>query len=134
MGLKFKAVVVALILSVVLGCFPTLTEIRSSNPAAIIEFDKPPQPLANCIKYEAMQELDNSFRHWSRIDMTEQDGTVTLLFTNEAGVYGTIPLYEIVIKPNGKGGSIIELRSHNRPRNWEGRERLLVHVRKCASK
>jgi len=130
--MKAHCLLLALMLALA-GCAPTLTEIRSSNPDNIIESPRSPQSLANCIYYEAQTEADKFNSFWNRIDMTEQESIYRLSLISTGGLFvtQTIPTAEVTIKPNGKGGSIVEIRSHNAPVRT-GPRHVLEYVEKCA--
>lgn len=111
------------------GCAPTLSEIRTTNPEAIIESTKEPQSLANCL-YHEMQNGP-----WGRVNLTTKDGAYYLLISS---LYGsvvtatkTFPIAEFLVKPNSSG-SVVEMRTWNLMNRGAATD-LLESVKHCAS-
>ena len=87
------------------GCAPTLTDIRNLQPCRMMLSSLPPQKVANCVVSDAMGEasLDG---YWGLVTIAEREGIYNLTVFSMGGPSG-----ELLVKPDGKGGSLIEYRS-----------------------
>jgi hypothetical protein len=108
-----KAVVVVLLfLIIVQACNPSLSQIRNSNPDIILDSNKTPKSVANCITYKFQGGYTLAGGNWDHTNISEQEGIYhTTTYWNAGGLGGQVqPAFETTIKPNGRGGSTIEIR------------------------
>jgi hypothetical protein len=112
------------------GCV-TVSDIRNSTPVRVMSSPQSPQKIANCVGYETQAEAGNWNKYWDIVSITELDGVYKI-----SVVVNTITSLRIVgeltIKPDAKGGSLIEYRSLALVQG--GIERLWSYVKKCADK
>ncbi|MCL4502053.1 MAG: hypothetical protein M1438_09380 [Deltaproteobacteria bacterium] len=124
-----RTVILCLFLFLV-GCAQTLPEIRASNPDTVITSARSPKSMANCLNHEVQSES------WGRINLTEDGENYHLLISSISGSgftggTKTFPVAEVLIKPDGNGGSIAEKRTWNLI-NKTASETLSESIQKCA--
>ena len=125
-GMGSKVAVVVLVVVCFSGCAATLTDIRNSHPSRMMFSSLPPQKVANCVVSDAMGEASGD-GYWVLVTIVEREGIYNLTVFDRGGPSG-----ELLVKPDGKGGSLIEYRSLVKIEIGGAVREFWKHVEKCA--
>ncbi len=115
--------VVMIVFSILVGCAST-GDIRSSAPIKTANSQQSPKKIANCVLHDAQDEVGKLwFPYWQAPTMSEVNGAYKLFFVSGR------PVGELTVKPDEKGGSIIELRAIG---VFWGKDLLWDYAMRCA--
>lgn len=107
------------------GC-ATVSDIRSTPPDNIMQSEKSPKQIVDCVMYKAPSEVSTAAVPYYNFTLNEQPkGTYHIL----ADIPGQ-PSGEASFSPLSTGGTHIELRSRW---NFWGKEKFWNLIKKCTS-
>lgn len=106
------------------GC-TTVADVRSMNADQSLESNKSPKQIADCVLYKAPAEVQSSAAYYHFTQSEGPPGTFHIL-----AELPSQPAGEADFKPNGKGGTQIELRSRW---NFWGKDSFWACIQRCAS-
>ena len=124
---RIKLLAIGLTLCLLGGCAHSMEEIRAEQPSQVLESNKPPNELSECVLFNTQEKV------------TQYQGfTEPVLFTKSEHPKGTYQITALVygravgealFKTNGNGGSTVELRTQW---NFWSKDDFWTCIKHCA--